>query len=134
MIVVDSSVWIDFFNGNPTPRALFLRDRFGIDPILVGDLVLTEVLQGFRDDREFEAARSALNRFPIAPVVGPDIALYSARNYRTLRAKGVTVRKTIDLIIATFCLTHGHALLHEDRDFDPMETHLGLKVIHPEMQ
>ena len=128
MIVVDSSVWIDFFNGIRTPETDRLAALLGSEPLLIGDLILAEVLQGFRHDRDFERAREALGRLPFAPMVGRDIALASARNYHRLRARGVTVRKTIDMLIATFCLENGHALLHSDRDFDPMAEHLGLRV------
>lgn len=127
--VVDSSVWIDYFNGRQTPRTDWLDLSLGIRPLLVGDLILTEVLQGFQREREFRIARDLLLSFPFMPMGGQDVALESARNYRLLRAKGVTVRKTIDVMIGTFCIHHRFALLHEDRDFDPMVKHLGLVVV-----
>ncbi len=129
MIVVDSSVWIDFFNGVGTRETALLDGILGAEPVLIGDLILTEVLQGFRSDRDAERARAALDTLYLTPMVGRDIALASARNYRTLRARGVTVRKTVDMLIATFCLENGHRLLHADRDFDAVEAHLGLRTV-----
>ena len=127
-ILVDSSVWIDFFNGRKSPEtdllALLLRRRI----LLTGDLILAEVLQGFRDHRQMARARRALLTLPYADIVGQEVALASAQNYRLLRAKGVTVRKTIDVMIATFCIRRGHLLLHGDRDFGPMAEHLGLRT------
>lgn len=127
MIVSDSSVWIDYFNGRLTPQTRFLLGSFGQRQILVGDLILLEVLQGFREDAELSRAKAEFDNFPFAPMVGRDIALKAAENYRALRGRGVTPRKTIDVIIATFCIERGHHLLHAYRDFGPMETHLGLK-------
>ena len=129
MILVDSSVWIDFFNGVDSHQVAILDASLGEVPILVGDLILTEVLQGFRHARDFNAAKSALEQFEYRDMVGRDIALQSAENYRLLRRHGLTVRKTIDVIIATFCVENGVALLHADRDFDPMEKILGLSVV-----
>ena len=129
MIVVDSSVWIDFFNGAATRETALLDDILGVEPVLTGDLILCEVLQGFRSGRDARRARDALDTLFFAPMVGREIALASARNYRRLRARGVTVRKTIDMLIATFCLENGHRLLHADRDFDLIETHLGLQTV-----
>lgn len=128
MVVVDSSVWIDYFNGAETPEVSKLVSLVDKQPIVVGDLILTEVLQGFRDRREAETARLDLSAFVFKAMVGYDIALASARNYRTLRAQGITV-KTVDMLIATFCMEHGHHLLHSDRDFDLMERHLSLQVL-----
>ncbi len=131
MLLVDSTVWIDYFNGANTSQAEFLNrilDRF---PILVGDLILAEVLQGFRSDKDFEAALRALAKFTQAQMVTPAMAMQSARNYRLLRQRGVTVRKTIDCLIATYCIENDHELLHNDRDFDGFEQHLGLLVVHP---
>lgn len=108
MIIVDSSVWIDYFNGTVTPEAERLDAYLDRELLLVGDLILAEVLQGFRGDRDYEAARRALSRLLIVPMVGPEIALRSAENHRALRRRGVTVRKTIDSLIATFCLVNGH--------------------------
>ena len=129
MIVVDSSVWVDYFNGTATHETALLHSILGVEPIVIGDLILAEVLQGFRDDRSFHRARTALDTLIFEPMVGREIALASARNYRTLRAKGVTVHKTIDMLIATFCMENGHRLLHSDRDFDPIEGHLNLQTI-----
>jgi predicted nucleic acid-binding protein len=131
MIVVDTTVWIDYFNGRATPQTDYLDDLLLRQPILVGDLILGEILQGFQKDADFEVARTALGKLPQAQMLDPDLAVQSARNYRALRAKGVTVRKTIDCFIATFCIVNAHELLHNDRGFDPFETHLGLQVVHP---
>lgn len=128
MIVVDSSVWIDYFNGSAGSEAERLDAYLDRELVLVGDLILAEVLQGFRADRDFESARWALSRLSRVAMVGPDIALRSAANYRTLRRRGVTVRKTIDCLIATFCLENRHRLLYSDRDFQPFVDHLGLEV------
>lgn len=129
MILVDSSVWIDYFNGVKSRQTDLLDDLLGSELLLTGDIILVEVLQGFREDDDFRSARSALERLEFRPMLGRDIALASAENYRTLRSKGVTVRKTIDMMIATFCLENGHELLHADRDFHPIERHLGLRAI-----
>lgn len=126
MIVVDSRVWIDYFNGTPTPEVDRLDGYLVSEPILVGDLVLAEVLQGFRHDTDHELARAALSQLASAPMVGLDVAHRSAENFRVLRRRGITVRKTIDCLIATFCLREGHALLFSDRDFLPFVDHLGL--------
>lgn len=129
MIVVDSSVWIDFFNGKRTSQTDWLDASLGSTPILMGDLILAEVLQGFQSDRDFRIARDLLLRFPIVPMVGQALALESAMNYRLLRRKGVTVRKTINVMIGTFCIHHRLPLLHDDKDFDPMVKMLGLEVL-----
>ena len=129
MILVDSSVWIDYFNGTKTSQTDWLDFSLGNAPILIGDLILTEVLQGFHDDKDFNIARDLLLSIPSESMGGQAIALESAVNYRFLRRKGVTVRKTIDVIIGTFCIHHQLALLHDDRDFDPMVQFLGLETI-----
>lgn len=129
MILVDSSVWIDYFNGRKTSQTDWLDSALGKTPIGIGDLILTEILQGFRNDRDFKIARDLLLRLPLMPMGGKELALESAGNYRLLRKKGVTVRKTIDVMIGTFCIHHRISLLHDDRDFDPMVKHLGLDVI-----
>ena len=129
MIVVDSSVWIDYFNGTDTREANLLDDLLGNEPLMIGDLILTEVLQGFRSDSDYESARDALDTLIFTPMVGRDVALASAENYRALRSKGVTIRKTIDVLIGTFCLENNHQLLHSDRDFDIMEKHLNLMTV-----
>ncbi len=129
MIVVDSSVWIDYFNGTDTRETALLDSILGKEAVVMGDLVLVEVLQGFRDDREFGIAQAVLETLIFRPMVGRANALASARNYRALRAAGSTVRKKIDMLIATFCIENGHMLLHADRDFLPMERHLGLRAL-----
>ncbi|HRP25510.1 MAG TPA: PIN domain nuclease [Thauera sp.] len=127
MILVDSSVWIDYFRGTPTPQADFLDALLGREPILIGDLILAEVLQGFTGDRDFEQARTLLGALEVLNLGGAAIGVQAARNFRTLRALGITVRKTIDTVIATSCIEHDHALLFSDRDFDPFVRHLGLR-------
>ena len=126
MIVVDSSVWIDFLNGHATPEVGRLTALLGTEPLLVGDIVLLEVLQGVRSDADAVRVEAALRRFDVVPMLDPDLAVLAATHYRRLRASGITVRKTIDLIIGTFCIARGHALLTADRDFGPMAEHLGL--------
>ncbi len=130
MILVDSSVWIDYFNGSQTPQADWLDSALGHTPIIIGDLILTEVLQGFQSDKDFKTAKDLLLSIPFLPMGGQDIALESAINYRLLRKKGVTVRKTIDVMIGTFCIHCHLPLLHDDRDFDPMVKFLGLETIN----
>jgi predicted nucleic acid-binding protein len=129
VIVVDSSVWIDHLNNQVTPEVRHLRALIGREAILVGDLILLEVLQGLRDEREATLVERALRRFDVAPMLDPDLASRAAANYRRLRGRGVTVRKTADLVIGTFCIARGHALLHSDRDFLPMQVHLGLRTV-----
>ena len=129
MIVVDSSVWIDYFNGRPTAEADAL-DRLARE-LMVGDLIMTEVLQGFASESDFRTAERVFAAFEFRRLGGHEIALAAACNHRALRARGVTPRSTIDTIIATFCIAGGHDLLHCDRDFDPFERHLGLRVLHP---
>ncbi len=131
MIVVDSSVWIAQLRGQATAPVQRLRALVADadDRVLIGDLILLEILQGARDDAHAARIERALRAFAIAPMLDPTIAVQAARNYRLLRARGITVRKTIDMIIGTFCLVGGHALLHDDRDFDPMAEHLGLRIV-----
>lgn len=131
MLVVDTSVWVDYFNGVANPQTDHLHSVLSTTPILIGDLILAEVLQGFRNDPDFEKARRALGKFMQESMVTPGLAVQSARNYRFLRQKGVTVRKTIDSLIATFCIENDHQLLHNDSDFDGYEEYLELQVIHP---
>ncbi len=131
MLVVDSTVWINYFNGVENPQTDYLHTVADRVPILVGDLILAEVLQGFREDADFEQARRALGKYLQMQMVSPALALQSARNYRLLRRKGITVRKTIDSLIATYCIENEHQLLHNDSDFEEYEEHLGLRVIHP---
>lgn len=129
MIVVDSSVWIDYFNGKITPQTDWLDTSLGKNLIIMGDLILTEVLQGFQDDKDFRIARDLLLGMPFMAMGGYELALQSALNYRFLRKKGVTSRKTIDVMIATFCIHYHLPLLHDDRDFEPMVKILGLEII-----
>ena len=131
MLIVDSTVWIDYFNGLENPQTDYLDQIVDRTPILVGDLILAEVLQGFRDDSDFEEARRALSKYIQVEMVNPELALQSARNYRLLRRKGITVRKTIDSLIATYCIENEHDLLHHDNDFDGYEKYLKLRVVHP---
>lgn len=131
MILVDSSVWIDFFRGVRTREADHLDALLGVEPLITGDLILTEVLQGFRADADFKKAQILLESFDVVPLAGPDICTQAAQNFRTLRRKGVSIRKTIDTIIATCCIQHGYTLLHNDRDFDAFAEHLGLRVAAP---
>ncbi|MDE2614280.1 MAG: PIN domain nuclease [Burkholderiales bacterium] len=130
MILVDSSVWIDFLRGKPTPQAEWLDRHLDVEVLAVGDLILAEVLQGVRDDRRFDEARRLLGQLEQVVVGGTALAVEAARNYRRLRAAGVTVRGTVDVLIATRCLADGLRLLHGDRDFDAFERHLGLRVVH----
>ena len=127
MILVDSSVWIDYFRGGRTPEAERLDSLLGAEPIATGDLILTEVLQGFVSDRDFDQARKLMMSLVFVDIGGRDVAIQAARNFRALRARGVTVRKTIDTIIATRCIESRFPLLYSDRDFDPFVTHLGLR-------
>ena len=129
MILVDSSVWVDFFRNTATAQAEWLDRNLGVEGIAVGDLILAEVLRGFKDDRGFNEARRLLRRLEQVSLAGEEMAIEAARNYRKLRGAGVTVRGTIDVIIATRCLAEGYRLLHSDRDFDAFETHLGLQVV-----
>lgn len=129
MILVDTSVWIDFFRGNPTAQAEWLDRNLDVEGLVVGDLILAEVLQGFRDDRGFNAAKRLLGQLEQIEVAGFDVAIEAARNYRRLRRAGVTVRGTVDVLIATRCLANGLRLLHNDRDFDAFEKHLALRVV-----
>ena len=128
MILVDSSVWIARLRGQETPAVQKLRTLVEREPMLVGDLIMAEVLQGARDDAQAARIERALRRYAVVSLIDPDLAPRAARNYRVLRGLGVTVRKTIDVIIGTWCIERGHALLHDDRGFDPMAAHLGLRV------
>jgi predicted nucleic acid-binding protein len=129
MILVDSSVWIDYFNGKKTWQTDCLDSTLGGTPVIMGDLILIEVLQGFQRNSEFNVVRDLLLGMPFMAMGGRVIALQSAENYRSLRRLGVTVRKTIDIIVGTFCIFYRLPLLHDDRDFDPMVKFLGLKTI-----
>jgi predicted nucleic acid-binding protein len=129
VILVDSSVWIDFFRDQPTPQAEWLDRNLGVEGLVVGDLILAEVLRGFKEDRGFNEARRLLGRLEQISLCEEGLAVEAARNFRKLRARGVTVRGTIDVIIATRCVIDGLRLLHSDRDFDAFEAHLGLRVV-----
>ena len=127
MIVVDSSVWIDYFTGKNSPEVNRLESLLGEEPVAIGDLMLTEVLQGFKSDRDFRKAKALLLSLTVVNMLDTPIALKSAESFRTLRKRGITVRKTIDCIIATWCIENGLALLQSDKDFQPFQEHLGLK-------
>jgi predicted nucleic acid-binding protein len=128
MILVDSSVWIDLLRDEVTPETETLIRLIGREMLATGDLMLTEVLQGCISDRTFDQARQLMTRnLAVLPIADREVAIAAARNYRTLRARGVTVRKTIDTLIATRCILDGHSLLYADRDFDPFVEHLGLR-------
>lgn len=129
MMFVDSSVWIDYFNGRITKQTDLLDVLLGVELVVVGDIVLTEVLQGFHDDKDFIRAGKLFDSLYFMPMLGKKLAIKCAENYRRLKKKGVTVRKTIDVIIATFCIENNLPLLHSDRDFRIMEKHLALKVV-----
>ena len=126
MILVDSSVWIDFFRGTATPQADRLQALLGGQELLVADLVLVEVLQGYGRESDFATALDLMSRMEAVTVGGAEVAVAAARHFGFLRAKGITVRKTIDCLIATRCIMDRHALLYSDRDFDPFVAHLGL--------
>ena len=132
MIFVDSSVWIDFFRNKPTLQAEWLDRNLGIEGLVVGDLILAEVLQGFRTDKGFNEARRLPAQLTQLNVGGADLAVDAARNYRRLRTLGVTVRGTDAVLIATRCLVDGLRLLHSDRNFDAFEKNLGLRVVNCE--
>jgi predicted nucleic acid-binding protein len=130
MILVDSSVWIDFFNGRATPEVERLSELLldAAAPIGMPDLVLFEVLRGFRHDQDFQAARRTLAALPVVEIGGEAQALRAAGHYRNLRARGISVHSPIDVLLAAYCIEHDHALLHNDRDFDALESLQGLKV------
>lgn len=131
MILVDSSVWIDYFRGTATPQTDKLDELLGQDIVATGDLILAEVLQGFANERDFNQAKKMLTSLEVVDLAGRDIAIQAARKFRTLRALGITVRKTIDTVIATRCIESDYALLYSDRDFDPFVEHLGLISAFP---
>lgn len=128
MILVDSSVWIAHLRGVQTAATARLATLASQEPLLVGDLILLEVLQGARDELHAARIERGLRQYQVVPLLDADLAPHAARNYRKLRDIGITVRKTADIIIGTFCIEHHHTLLHDDRDFAPMEKHLGLMV------
>ncbi|MFP4376835.1 MAG: PIN domain nuclease [Spirochaetales bacterium] len=128
MILVDSSVWIDFFNGVASREVTTLDSLLSTDSICIGDLILAEVLQGFRYDEDYRTARELLVELPVYQIMTPELALLGADNYRSLRKRGVTVRKSVDNWIATFCICHQFPLLFSDKDFIPYVEHLGLAL------
>jgi predicted nucleic acid-binding protein len=128
VIVVDSSVWIDYFNGVDSAASEKLDTLLGVEPLAVGDLILTEVLQGFRSDAHYKAAREVMTSLTVFEMLGQKMAIKSADNYRSLRARGITVRRTVDVVIATYCIEHDLSLLFEDKDFLPFVRNLGLRV------
>lgn len=129
MVIVDTTVWIDYLRGTQNPETDWLNREIDRQRLSLTDLILCEVLQGIRDDRSFIQVHRALRRFEIFQTGGAELALATARNFRRLRVQGHTVRKTIDCLIATFCIERGHSLLHRDRDFDPFKQLLGLSVV-----
>ena len=132
MILVDSSVWIDYFKAADTPETALLDSMLGRTPLAVGDLIAAEVLQGVRDEREFRWVKKVFDSFAHVDLCGYDLAIKASENYRLLRSKGVTIRKTVDTLIATRCIEDGLTLLHADRDFLPFAEHLGLRVAYSE--
>ena len=128
MIVADTSTWIDYVRGIDAPHTFLLDYELDHNRIITGDLIITEFLQGFRHEKDYRAAKKIMESLEYYDFVGKQIALQSAQNFRILQGSGITVRKTIDVIIATFCIENGFELLHNDRDFDPMEKLLGLQV------
>ena len=129
MILVDSSVWIDYLRGVETKQTDRLDGMLGLEPLAVGDLILTEVLHGTTSDKDFKDVLKLLEGLDVVPLGGHAVAVQAARHFRSLREKGITVRKTIDCIIATRCIMDGMTLLHSDRDFDPFVAHLGLRSV-----
>jgi predicted nucleic acid-binding protein len=126
VIIVDSSVWVDYFNGRPSAETDRLDGLLGEEPLGIGDLILTEVLQGFRREADARQANELLTAMPVFEMLGRERAVVAAERYRTLRRRGVTIRKTADVIIASFCVSEQHRLLASDRDFDPFTEHFGL--------
>lgn len=128
-MLVDSSVWVDYFRGKATPQTDRLDTVLGVEPIATGDLILAEVLQGFAVEKDFNQAKKLLTSAVVVDIAGADVAIAAARNFLALRAAGVTVRKTIDTLIATRCIVDNMSLLYSDRDFDPFVKHLGLRSV-----
>ena len=127
MVLVDTSVWVDYFNGQRTSTTDALDDLLSSTLVLVGDLILTEVLHGFRHDSDFRTAKQLLLELEVRTLCDTEIALKAASNFRALRKTGITVRKTVDAVIATYCIEHALPLLFSDRDFVPFTEHLGLR-------
>ena len=133
MILVDSSVWIDYFRGLSTPQTVTLDRLLASEVIGIGDLILTEVLQGCKFDAEFHRVRRHLLNLEFIVLGGADVAVEAARNFRKLRSIGITIRGTVDIVLATRCIVSGHQLLHNDRDFDAFAIHLGLQCVRSEI-
>ena len=131
MTLVDTTVWVDYLRGNSTPQTAWLEPELTRQRLGITDLILCEVLQGIKSERAFNAVRRELLKLDVFPTGGVGFAIAAARNYRRLRSAGRTVRRTMDSLIATFCLQNSHSLLHNDRDFDAFEEVLGLMVVHP---
>lgn len=131
MIIVDTTVWVDYLNGRPAPHVAWLDRELERQRLGLTDLILCEVLQGVRDEQGAAETRRELLKLHVFTTGGAALAVAAAQNYRDLRARGRTVRRTIDVWIATYCLLNDHTLLHNDRDFDPFEEFLGLRVVHP---
>jgi len=131
MTIVDTTVWIDYLGGTANPHTEWLDRQLTQERLGLTDLILCEILQGIRGDSTFMQVRRDLSKFEVFETGGEALAVASAQNYRFLRSRGHTVRKTIDCLIATFCQTEGHSLLHRDHDFEPFEMYLGLRVVHP---
>jgi predicted nucleic acid-binding protein len=129
VILVDSSVWITHLRGHRSVATAKLEEAAAREPLLIGDLILLEVLQGARDEAHAARIERGLRQYVLVPLLSADLASRAARNYRKLRESGITIRKTADIIIGTFCIEHQHSLLHDDRDFAPLEEHLGLRVV-----
>lgn len=129
MILVDSSVWIDYFNGKISPQTDYLDAIVGKEVIIIADIVFIEVLQGFKNDSDYAKAKEMLELFPMVNILDKDVALKCIAMYRDLRQKGITIRKTIDIIIATYCIINNIALLQSDRDFIPFKDYMGLQII-----
>ena len=128
MIIADTSVWIDYVRGVDSVQTDLLDYELLHDRVATGDIIIVEFLQGFREEREYRIAKQIMDRLEYYNFLGKEMAIESAENFRKLRKNGITIRKTIDVIIGTFCIENGFELLHNDRDFDPMEKYLGLKV------
>ncbi|MGA7306089.1 MAG: PIN domain nuclease [Rhodothermales bacterium] len=133
MVLVDTSVWIDYFNGVVTPETDLLDTLLGVEEIGIGDLILTEVLQGFRTERQYQTGKRLLTSLEIHEMLGVENAIRSAEHYRRLRRRGITIRKTADVIIATYCIAEGYPLLFSDKDFIPFVEKLGLISAGPSM-
>jgi predicted nucleic acid-binding protein len=131
MVIVDTSVLIDYFADRRTPQTEWIERYCDSRPIGITSLILSEILQGIRSDRQFAETLGALEEFAVFDTGSPALAISSARNYRALRKLGVTIRSTIDCLTASFCIEESHELLHSDHDFDALERHLGLAVLHP---